>query len=223
MTCLRHYVLRLQQLIFHCVTALIPLKVASAPPGTEAVTLNIEAVYRTVPVWLQHKQFLVVAVGDSFFIDHVFPFGLTTAGGIQGHIADATVDILQSVDLGPIKKWVDDHTFFCFACGGSEKLADGSSKPFLYCHRLFDIYHHSRPLGIPWHPKKWKDFASIFIYLSFLWNLVNHTVELPEKKRKKYLNKIVTVLESLGKGGRLTCKEAMSINGTLSHTSFVIP
>lgn len=196
---------------------------ASAPPGTEAATLDIEAAYRTVPVWPQHKQFLVVGIGESFFIDHVFPFGLTTAGGVQGQVADATVDILQSVDLGPIKKWVDDHTFFRFACGGGEKLADGSSAPFIYCHGLFDIYSHSKPLGIPWHPKKWRDFASIFIYLGFLWNLVDHTVALPDEKRIKYMNKVVNILEILGRGGRLTCKEAMSINGTLSHVSFVIP
>jgi hypothetical protein len=77
-------------------------------------------------------------------------------------------------------------------------------------------------LGIPWHPKKWRDFASIFIYLGFLWNLTNHTVELPDEKREKYLNKIIVVLETIGKGGRLTCKEAMSINRTLSHVSIVI-
>jgi hypothetical protein len=96
-------------------------QVATAPPGTEAATLDIEAAYRTIPVWPPHKQFLVVAAGNDLFIDHVFPFGLSTAGGVQGHVADATVDILSSYDLGPIKKWVDDHTFFRFPDGGGVK------------------------------------------------------------------------------------------------------
>jgi hypothetical protein len=198
-------------------------QVALAPPGTEAATLDIKAAYRTVPVWPPHKQFLVVAVGDDFFIDHVFPFGLSTAGGVQGHVADATVDILSSKDLGPIKKWVDDHTFFRFPCGGGKILADGSRSPFIFCHGLWDIYNESHPLGIPWHPIKWKDFAAIFIYLGFLWNLTNHTVELPDAKRLKYLEKVSLILESLNRGGRLTLKDTMSINGTLSHISFVIP
>jgi hypothetical protein len=164
-----------------------------------------------------------VAVGDQLFIDHVFPFGLATAGGVQGNVADATVDILSSFELGPIKKWVDDHTFFRFAYCGGFMLPNGSFAPYLYHHGLAEIYKHSRPLGVPWHPLKWRDFATLFIYLGFLWNLVNHTVELPDEKREKYLKKVVSTLETIGRGGRLTCKEAMSINGTLSHVSFVIP
>jgi len=156
-------------------------QVASAPLGTQAATLDIEAAYRTVPVWPPHKCFLAVAVGDKIFIDHVFPFGLTTAGGVQGSVADPTVDILHSPELGPIKKWVDDHTFFRFACRGGETLPD-------------------ELLGVPWHPRKWQDFAFIFIYLSFLWNLINCTVELPEVKRTKYLGKLFPLLESVNHG-----------------------
>lgn len=196
---------------------------ATAPPGTEAATLDIEAAYRTVPVWPPHKCFLVVAVGDDFFVDHVFPFGLTTAGGVQGNVADATVDILHNLELGPIKKWVDDHTFFRFAIGGGDVLPDGSVTPFRYAHGLKEIYTHSRPLGVPWHPLKWCDFAAIFVYLGFLWNLVNHTVELPDTKREKYVKKLAAVVSHIEGGGRLSCKEAMSINGTLSHVSFAIP
>jgi hypothetical protein len=106
---------------------------------------------------------------------------------------------------------------------GGKILEDGSRSPFLFCHGLFDIYNHSHPLGIPWHPVKWKDFASIFIYLGFLWNLVDRTVGLPDAKRLKYLEKVSSLLELLSRGGRLTLKDAMSINGTLSHISFVIP
>jgi hypothetical protein len=70
----------------------------------QAAMLDIEAVYHTIPVWPHHKHFLVVKVNRQSCINHVFPFGLATAGGVQGHVADATVNILHSLDLSPIKK-----------------------------------------------------------------------------------------------------------------------
>lgn len=166
---------------------------------------------------------MVVEVDGRFYVDHVFPFGLATAGGVQGNVADATVDILHSMDLGPIKKWVDDHLFFRYATGGGIILPDGSHTPFTYAHGLVDIYAKSSPMKVPWHPKKWKDFAFIFTYLGFLWDLLLHTVTLPDEKRFKYRNKLADVLNALACGKRMSCKDAMSVNGTLSHIAFVIP
>jgi hypothetical protein len=152
--------------------------------------MDIEAAYRTVPVWPPHKKFLVVGFDGQFWIDHVFPFGLTTAGGVQGNVADATVDILHGLDISPIKKWVDDHSIFRFPIGGGYLLPDGSTAPFLFAFGLIDIFEKSLPLGIPWHPKKCIDFAYIFTYLGFLWDLVSRSVSLPEAKRLKYLAKV---------------------------------
>jgi hypothetical protein len=110
--------------LLHGVMLIHLRQVAIAPPGMQAATLDIEVAYRTVPVWPLHKHFLVVSARDSFFIGHVFPFGLTTARGVQRNVADATVDILHNLELGPIKKWVDNHTLFCFACSGGEVQSD---------------------------------------------------------------------------------------------------
>lgn len=202
-------------------------QVSSAPSGTQAATLDIEAAYRTIPVWPAHKRFLVVSFEGFFWIDHTFPFGLTTAGGVQGHVADATVDILAKLDVSPIKKWVDDHSIFRFPTGGGVLLPDGSTTPYQYLFGLIEVYDKSRPLGVPWHPRKWTDFSFIFVYLGFLWNLTERSVTLPESKRLKYFNKVSDVLLSLktssGRPGKLSCADAMSINGTLSHVSFVIP
>lgn len=203
------------------------LQVSSAPPGTQAATLDVEAAYRTIPVWPPHKKFLVVGFDDLFWIDHTFPFGLTTAGGVQGHVADATVDILAKLDVSPIKKWVDDHSIFRYPCGGGKTLPDGSVTPYEYLFGLIHIYDKSRPLGVPWHPVKWTDFAFAFTYLGFLWNLTDRSVTLPESKRLKYLAKVSDALRVLnttsGRPGRMSYLDAMSINGTLSHVSFVIP
>jgi hypothetical protein len=162
-----------------------------------------------------------------FWIDHTFPFGLTTAGGVQGNVADATVDILAHLDVSPIKKWVDGHSIFRYPCGGGVILPDGSVTPYEYLFGLINIYEKSRPLGVPWHPVKWTDFSFIFIYLGFLWNLTDRSVTLPEAKRLKYLKKVSDALLALdrssGRPGKMSFLEAMSINGTLSHVSFVIP
>lgn len=164
----------------------------------------------------------------SFWIDHTFPFGLTTAGGVQGHVADATVNILVKLDVSPIKKWVDDHSIFCFPTGGGVLLPDGSTTPYQYLFGLIEVYNKSWPLGVPWHPRKWTDFSFIFVYLGFLWNLTERSATFPEPKRLKpeYLSKVSDILASLkttsGHPGKLSCADAMSINGTLSHVSFII-
>jgi hypothetical protein len=91
-----------------------------------------------------------ISVDDNFFVDHTSPFGLATTRRIRGHVADATVDILQSLDLGLFKKWVDDHINFRFPLGGGETLPDGSSAPFHYMQssgRLHALSHCLRALA----------------------------------------------------------------------------
>lgn len=40
-------------------------------------------------------------------------FGLTSAAGIYGRIADGGVEIICGCGIGPISKWVNDHIFMC--------------------------------------------------------------------------------------------------------------
>jgi len=196
--------------------------VATAPLGTQAATLDIAAAYRTVPVWPPHKRFLVVGFDGSFWIDHNFPFGLTTAGGVQGHVADATIDILHAMDISPIKKWVDDHAMFRFPVAGGVLGPDGSLS-YEYLFDLLSIFSATRPLGIPWHPEKCADFDTIFTYLGFLWDLVYRSVSLPEVKRLKYLAKLEAILLSLSRSPFMSQKDALGIHGMLSYVTFVIP
>jgi hypothetical protein len=125
------------------------------------------------------------------------------------------------------KKWVDDHTNFRFPRGGGETLPDGSSAPFHYTqssgrlHALFRTF--TCTLAFSWRPTKWHDFADVFTHLGLLWDLTNRTVDLPDEKRRKYLHKIADLL-AVSKGyHRVSCKDAMSIDSTLSHVAFVIP
>ena len=183
----------------------------------------MEAAYRTIPVWPPHKRFLVVGMNGQFWIDHVFPFGLTTAGGVQGHVADATVDILACLKVSPVKKWVDDHLIFRIATSGGLNLPDGSMSPFKYPYSLNDIINLTAPLGVPWHTTKRQDFTFNVLYLGFLWDIPHKSVTLPDAKQQKYLAKIAGLLARLSSAQRISFTEAMSINGTLSHITFVIP
>ena len=61
-----------------------------------------------------HKRFIVVYFEGFLYLDHNVPSGLGSASGIQGEIADATVDIWHSLDVRPVVKWVDDFTIFRF-------------------------------------------------------------------------------------------------------------
>jgi hypothetical protein len=88
---------------------------------------------------------------------------------------------------------------------------------------LQDVYTHSRILGVPWRLTKWYDFADVFTHLGLLWDLTNRTVDLPDEKRRKYLHKIADLLAVLKGYHRVSCKDAMSIDSTLSHVAFVIP
>jgi hypothetical protein len=53
---------------------------------------------------------------DSFGIDTAGCFGLASASGVYGQVADAGSDIFRMSGIGPLSKWVDDHIFFRIPC-----------------------------------------------------------------------------------------------------------
>ncbi|OBZ78926.1 hypothetical protein A0H81_01330 [Grifola frondosa] len=170
--------------------------VATAPLGTQAASLDIDSAFRNLPVFPAHKAFLVIQCEEGvFYIDHVVPFGITSGVGIQGEPMDAVVDVLEAHEIGPNRKWVDD---------------------------LFNFRFPTAPLGVPWHQTKCKDYAFEAVYVGFLWDLWNRTVSLPEVKRLKYVAKLTAFVEK-ARDGRVSQKDTMSINGTLSHITFIYP
>jgi hypothetical protein len=79
-------------------------RLCSAPDGAQGAIMDVKAVYRGIPVWPQHKARLVVELGGSFWIEHNMVFGLVTAGGQHGQVADATIDIWRSMGVAPVLK-----------------------------------------------------------------------------------------------------------------------
>jgi hypothetical protein len=43
----------------------------------------------------------------------ILSFGATPSAGVYGHITNRAAEIMRWRCIGPLDKWVDDHTFFC--------------------------------------------------------------------------------------------------------------
>lgn len=129
---------------------------------------------------------------------------------------DAVVDILAAHGMRLTKKWVDDlvNVREPTACVGTH---------YTYSHTIHTIFDVTTPLGVPWKRGKCFDYAFEVVYLGFLWNLPLRSVSLPEPKRLKYLAKLEAFLGALDANKRVNHKQAMSVNGTLSHLTFVYP
>lgn len=83
------------------------------PPGSQASTRDVSDAYRTIPLHPSQWPGLVVRLGaDSFALNTQNSFGLASAGGVWGYVADMLADLFRSQGIGPLTKWVDDFLFF---------------------------------------------------------------------------------------------------------------
>jgi hypothetical protein len=100
----------------------IALIIENLPPGSKAAVRDVKEAYRTIPLHSSQWPGMVIRLPgkDSFAVDTQNAFGLASAGGIYGQLADAGMDIMRSRGLGPISKWVDDHLFFRIRCSHLE-------------------------------------------------------------------------------------------------------
>ncbi|PAV14688.1 reverse transcriptase ribonuclease H [Pyrrhoderma noxium] len=93
---------------------IVALTIRSLPPGSQAMTRDVKDAYRTVPLhpsqWagtiLRHPN------PDAFYVNTANCFGLSSAGGIWGQVADVLCDLFRASGYGPVSKWVDDFLFF---------------------------------------------------------------------------------------------------------------
>lgn len=156
-------------------------------------------------------------------MDHNVPFGLATSSGMQGEVADATIDIWVKMGIGPAVKWVDDFVLFRFpVLRGEDQMILDSQDEFQYSYDLDSAKRMIAPLGIPWHATKGQDFAYDFPYLGFWWSLSDRTVTLTDDKRIRFKAKVDTFLDKFS-SKPCTRLDAMKINGSLSHITMVYP
>ena len=92
----------------------VALLIAHLPPGSQASICDMAEAYRTIPVVPAQWPRLVIQLQaeDQFTVNTCNNFGLTSAGGVYGSLADAGADIFRSKGMGPLAKWVDNHIFF---------------------------------------------------------------------------------------------------------------
>jgi hypothetical protein len=112
-------------------------------------------------------------------------FGLATAGGQHGTVADATIDIWKSKKVEPIVKWVDDHFPFRFPTGGGPQ-PDSTFEPYSYDYDLTSMKEMIAPLGVPWHESKGQAFGFTAEYIGFFWSIIERSVSLTDVKRLRF-------------------------------------
>ncbi|OBZ73015.1 hypothetical protein A0H81_06637 [Grifola frondosa] len=94
--------------------ATICLTIARLPPGSQAAVRDVAEAYRNIPLDSSQWPGTVVRISedDKFVIDTNASFGAKPNCGIYGNADDAACDIMRSEGIGPLTKWVDDHTLF---------------------------------------------------------------------------------------------------------------
>jgi hypothetical protein len=93
---------------------IVALLIIHLPPGSQASVHDMAEAYRTIPARPSQWPGLVIRLQgeDQYAVNVCNNFGLTSAGGVYGAVADAGADIFQGNRMGPLAKWVDDHIFF---------------------------------------------------------------------------------------------------------------
>ena len=92
----------------------VALLISRLPPGSQASVRDVAEAYRTIPAHPNQWPGLVIRLQseDQFAVNVCNNFGLASAGGVYGMVADAGADIFRGYGIGPLAKWVDDHIFF---------------------------------------------------------------------------------------------------------------
>jgi len=114
-------------------------------------------------------------------LNHILNFGTFPSPGIFGRVANAMFKILLQCGIEAVIKWVDDCIFIHYL---SCHQANGTYE-FTYLAEL--VWNITEELGWAWAPVKFVDFSMAFTYIGFQWDLSAKVVELPKKKKAKYL------------------------------------
>lgn len=190
--------------------------VTAAPPGTQVAVFDVEAAHRRSPIAPEDQRFVcVMFVVDGVlqvWIDHAASFGGASSNGLFGRPGDAIVAIFKFNGIPDLLKWVDDYIFFRYPSFPS------STGPWQYPFDASIIFRIALELGWPWALEKFRDFAFIFLYLGFQWDLTEKLVIIPLNKRTKYLARLALWIS----GGSVTRNECETLIGCLQHCCLVL-
>jgi hypothetical protein len=204
------------------------LLVADAPEGTQAAVFDVESAFRNLPLHPSIRRFLAVRFHDKIHIDHCLNFGHSPSPGVWGLVADAMAWILKHHGVEALLKWVDDFVFFRYP---KSRLGHDS---WSYSYDESLLFSVANLLGWPWSPEKCFPFSFTFNYIGFSWDLRHRTVQLPLKKKEKYLLRIESwvpevkhtvkeVEKLIGNSFPLMMIPLSYSLGTFNHVCLVVP
>ncbi|KAE8226947.1 hypothetical protein CF319_g537 [Tilletia indica] len=179
-------------------------EIRGLPKGSLAAMSDAMEAFRAIAAMLSQRPGLVIALPlGGFGIDTRLPFGLASATGVWGSVADLVKIALSRIFPG-IKtiKWVDDFIFL-------KKANDPIT--------LDQVHDATKDLGFPWHPTKRSEFATTVKYLGFIWNLEAHTVTLPDDKREHFAE----VAKRFTTSEPRSLKEVRELAGSLQHVAMM--
>ena len=89
----------------------------------------------------------------------------------------------------------------------------------LYSYCMADVDGISEELGIPWEKEKDVPFSCEAPFAGFLWNLETQMVQIPTRKKERYLD----VIFHWEKSTKHTLEEVQKLYGKLLHACQVVP
>ncbi|KAF7304606.1 hypothetical protein MKEN_01174500 [Mycena kentingensis (nom. inval.)] len=193
--------------------------VASAPEGTQGMTLDIAKFHRTCPILPEHKRWFVVQDSRGFYIDHNCPFGCASSSSNAGRIAMAVMDIAKARGVEPLNRYEDDFLAACFPSAVRRDPETGRTLRTWYAYDREKVLEAVKELKVPWHPDKGQDFDEKVIYIGFEWDFRLKQVVLPENKRLKFLRRVTDFHELK----TFSLHDIMKIHGSLCHIAYVYP
>ncbi|EHS63092.1 uncharacterized protein PGTG_21422 [Puccinia graminis f. sp. tritici CRL 75-36-700-3] len=163
--------------------------------------------YWQIPTLMSQWPFLMVKdLSGRLYLDTRITFGGVAGCGSFGIPADVWKRIMEhEFDVVKIFRWVDDNLFI--------------KKSNSVC-KMSVITNRSVKLGVATSIEKCSDFADEQKFIGFIWNGVDKTVRLPEKKLSERKSQIQVFL---AKGAEFRFNEAEILAGRLNHVSFILP
>lgn len=178
-------------------------------PHARIMGIDISKAFHHLPLHPSIRPFFCLSLGDEFFIRKVAPFGARSTPAIFLATTRTTQEIFRRVfgDRADDEAYMDDHAVALF-----DPTLDEDE-----VHSFFDElgWADNKSKGTP--AGRWIEHVGVEFDLNL------QTMRIPERKRVKYLAKVVSALETFGTGKGIQKKLWESLVGSLQYVGFVLP
>ncbi|KAE8181627.1 hypothetical protein CF336_g8852, partial [Tilletia laevis] len=172
--------------------------------GVEGATFDAMEAFRGILPSRSQLPGLVIQLQEwVFYIDFFLPFGLVSATGVWGRVADCVKAIIMARLLRRVRifRWVDD--FLVLRLDPSVTAEE--------------VIAATEGLNFPWNRAKTVDFCPCPKYVGWVFNISDRKVILPRDKAEKYIARARAVKEA----ENVQLPELLQLHGSLQHVAFV--